>query len=591
MTVKPYPFNFAFVVAYAALAAGHAFLNGQTRAEERTWHSFERRQLTDVYYSEGVAAGDLNRDGHDDVVYGPYWFAGPDFAVKHEIYPVKAQPREKYADNFFSWIYDFDGDARNDVLVAGFPGTPAFVYKNPGGDGHDRHWEKHSVFPSVANESPHFTNLVGDELPELVCTHGGYFGYATFERGRGLAEWQFHRISEKVAPVPFGHGLGVGDVNADSRLDVLMKDGWYEQPASLEGDPLWKFHAARFAPRGGAEMYAYDVDGDGDNDVITSLAAHEFGLAWHEQVRDGEAVAFRQHIIMGDRPEQNRYGVVFSELHSVQLADMDGDGLKDIITGKTYWSHHRQSPMWDAGAVVYWFRLVRGSEGVDWVPYQADGQSGIGRQVTIHDLNRDKLPDIVTGGMLGANVLLHRRENVDEERWRALQPKPVAAASKPAVQGSLVKIDEATNRVAGALEAEELSVVRVTSGKTLAQAMTGFKAGRWSGDRQLFWTGAQPGDRLELELSVPEAGTYDIRACLTKARDYGIVQFRLDDESLGEPLDLYNDPDVISSGAVNLGQRQLTAGKHRLSVEIKGANPAAAKFYRLGIDFVQLVPK
>ena len=60
-------------------------------------------------------------------------------------------------------------------------------------------------------------------------------------------------------------------------------------------------------------MFAYDVDGDGDNDVITSLAAHDFGLAWHEQVREGDKTSFRQHVIMGDRPEQNRYGLVFSE--------------------------------------------------------------------------------------------------------------------------------------------------------------------------------------------------------------------------------------------------------------------------------------
>ena len=36
---------------------------------------------------------------------------------------------------------------------------------------------------------------------------------------------------------------------------------------------MWEFHAVAFAGPGGAEMYAYDVDGDGDNDVITSLAA------------------------------------------------------------------------------------------------------------------------------------------------------------------------------------------------------------------------------------------------------------------------------------------------------------------------------
>ena len=103
-----------------------------------------------------------------------------------------------------------------------------------------------------------------------------------------LAAWKFHPISEKIAPVPFGHGLGVGDVNGDGRHDILMKDGWFEQPAKLADGERWTLHAARFAPAGGAEMYAYDVDGDGDNDVITSLAAHDFGLAWHEQIKDGE---------------------------------------------------------------------------------------------------------------------------------------------------------------------------------------------------------------------------------------------------------------------------------------------------------------
>ena len=31
-------------------------------------------------------------------------------------------------------------------------------------------------------------------------------------------------------------------------------------------------------------MYAYDVNGDGLNDVITSIEAHGYGLAWYEQV-------------------------------------------------------------------------------------------------------------------------------------------------------------------------------------------------------------------------------------------------------------------------------------------------------------------
>jgi hypothetical protein len=143
-------------------------------------------------------------------------------------------------------------------------------------------------------------------------------------------------------------------------------------------------------------------------------------------VRTGDEIAFVPRIIMGSTPKENRYGLVFSELHSVSLADVDGDGLKDIVTGKTYWSHHTQSPLWDAGAVVYWFKLVRGKDRVDWIPYRAADETGVGRQVTVADVNADHLPDIVVGGMKGAHVLLHERQAVSAEEWATVQPKPRA---------------------------------------------------------------------------------------------------------------------------------------------------------------------
>jgi hypothetical protein len=575
----------AAVLAMTALActAPTAF------AAERALHSFKRQQLTDEYFSEGANAGDFNRDGQIDIISGPYWYEGPSFEKRHEIYPPKPQPRDFYADNFFSWVYDFNGDGWNDVFVVGFPGTPAHVYENPGK--RDGHWPKHVVFDAVSNESPHFTNIVGDERPELVCTFGGTYGFATIDWEKPFEKWKFHAVSDKSAPEKFGHGLGVGDLSGDGRHDILSAAGWFEQPAEAPGEARWQFHETPFsAAYGGAEMLVYDVDGDGDNDVITSLAAHDFGLAWFEQDRTGREPIFRQHVIMGDKPAQNRYGLVFTELHSLALADIDGDGLKDIVTGKTYWSHHKQSPLWDAGAVVYWLRLERTPEGVNWVPHQADGEAGIGRQVIVQDVNGDKLPDIVVGGMKGAHVLLHSRTAVSEDDWVKSQPRPTQPREASLARGKPARLDDKTKSVAGAVEGESLTAAAVTGGSTAVQDMNGFARDRWSNGRQLFWTGAKPGDRLEVDLDVGQAGPHDIEAVFTMARDYAVVQPYLDGEALGKPLDLCNFPDVVTTGVLTLGRRKLGAGKHRLAFEVTGANPSAVPAHLVGIDYFRFAP-
>src|SRR6516225_2663950 len=152
--------HFLRVSAVDAAIAIIALSLSPASAAERQLDSFKRLQLTDVYYSEGANAGDLNHDGKPDVVCGPYWYEGPAFQKRHEIYPPQPQPLDFWADNFFSWVYDFNGDGWNDVFVVGFPGKPAYVYENPGE--REGHWPRHQVFDSVSNESPHFTNIVGD---------------------------------------------------------------------------------------------------------------------------------------------------------------------------------------------------------------------------------------------------------------------------------------------------------------------------------------------------------------------------------------------------------------------------------------------
>ncbi|MBL8853784.1 MAG: c-type cytochrome [Planctomycetaceae bacterium] len=397
--------------------------DGKEESSQAIVRTFSRQALTQIYFSEGTAVGDLNNDKVQDVVYGPYWFAGPDFKTAKEIFPVVPQPMNGYANHFFAWTQDFNGDGWQDVLTVGFPGTPAFVYENPGADANE-HWKKHQVMDWVSNESPQFLDLTGDGLSELVFTRDGMYGYAK-PKPNSFDAWDFVPISESVATKTFGHGLGVGDINGDGRNDLITKDGWFEQPERIEAGQRWPFVPFLFAGPGGAEMYAYDVDGDGRNDVITSLHAHEYGLVWWQQLEpvDGQP-QFKQQVIMGSVPSQNDFGIYFSELHSVALHDMDGDGLKDIVTGKTYWSHHRQSPGWDAGAVVYWFKLTRTADGVKWIPYLADDTAGIGRQIVVNDIDGNGQMDIVTGGMLGCHVMTQTATPTSEQEYQISQPKP-----------------------------------------------------------------------------------------------------------------------------------------------------------------------
>lgn len=560
-------------------------------AQSHALRTFHRQQLTDTYFSEGIAVGDINGDGAADVVYGPYWFAGPEFTEKSEIFPVKPQPMNGYANHFFAWIYDFNGDGANDVFTVGFPGTKAYVYLNPGkGAGT---WNKHQVFDWVSNESPQLIQLIGDQRPELVCTRDGFFGFATIDWDQPLSNWSFYPISEQIADRKFGHGLGIGDVNNDGLLDIIHSKGWFEQPTSGATAGRWRLHQATLSNSyGGAEMYAYDVDGDGLNDIITSEAAHDYGLSWYKQTLvDGQA-SFQRNVIVGSETSDNKYGVLFTEPHSLRLADMDGDGLQDIVTGKTYYSHHQKSPMWDAGPVVYWFQLVRSSQGVDWVPHLLDSTTGIGRQVVVADVNQDGLPDVATGGMLGAHILVQRQQEVSQQEYLAAQPKPLTVDQHPEhkekanpqrMRGPSSLLNDG-GKVAQAIEAEQLNP-QVTRGSAAPQDMRGFPEDRWSAGSQLWWTRARTGDQLTLDLDVLSE-VDRLEMVLTCAPDYGIFQIMLDGHPLGSPVDLF-EPKVVTTGRLQWDVGKLKPGKHSLAFEIVGANPKAAKNYMLGLDYLR----
>lgn len=368
--------------------------------------TFLRIKLSDKFFAEGASVGDFNRDGKMDVVAGPFWFAGPEFTNRFEYRPVKEFDPLNYSDNFLTYTADFNADGWTDIFCVPFPGAEGFWYENPAGK--NGLWVKHLAYPMVGNESPGFVDVDGDGRQDLIFNNAGFLGYASFDPAKPDAAWTFRAVTPKDQRYGrFTHGIGAGDINGDGRMDLIESAGWWEQPADLKKDAPWKFHPQHFADAA-AQMLITDVDGDGLNDVICSWHCHLYGLMWYRQTRaaDGSSV-WQQNAIMPPKPDTNVVELRFSQLHAMTLADMNGDGLPDIVTGKRFWAH---GPTGDvepsAPAVVYWFELKRSADGkVSFIPHLVDDDSGVGTQVTVADINSDKRADIIVANKKG--IFLH----------------------------------------------------------------------------------------------------------------------------------------------------------------------------------------
>jgi hypothetical protein len=163
----------------------------------------------------------------------------------------------------------------------------------------------------------------------------------------------------------------------------------------------------------------------------------------------------------------------------------------------------------------------------------------------------------------------------------------LASPSQVPLRGPRPNFD-AKGRLPGAIEGEAMKVIAKSRGSAQEQDMRGFSMDRWSDGKQMWWTGGQPNDTLRLEFHVADAGIYEPQVVLTKARDYAIVQLSIDDVPLGDSIDAFNAPEVITTGVLKFAAREFTQGNHILQVKILGKHPEAIPGYMVGIDFLNL---
>jgi len=398
-----------WVFGIAALA-GALLQTGEAAQPPAGKIGWKKTVLDKTFRSEGVAVGDFNKDGKLDVANGEMWYEAPDWKP-HEMRKLGdyGDGEKGYSNSFACWAEDLNKDGWQDVIVIAFPGAPCHWFENP--KGKDGHWPRHEIWHSACNETPIYADLLGTGKRVLVMgwqpkgkTNEGAMAY--FTAGDDPTQpWKMNLISEEPTAgkdMPgtqrFSHGLGVADLSGDGKLDVLCTGGWWEQPAKVEGK-AWKWHPAKLG-EACADMYTIDVDGDGKLDVLSS-SAHKFGIWSHLQ--RGEQGGHPTFLTQAIFPE------LVSETHALHFVDIDGDGLKDLVTGKRFWSHGRNEPGADKPAYVYWLKAVKKDGLLTFVPQEIDANSGIGTQFAVQDINGDGLLDIVVSNKKGTHVIVQER--------------------------------------------------------------------------------------------------------------------------------------------------------------------------------------
>ena len=397
----------------------------RSESPEVTSPHFKKIQLDNWYFGWTAGVADANHDGIPDVFAGPYYYLGPNFTERHEIYSAQAfNPMTQYPiPAMVGLVYDFTGDGWPDLLqMSGNAGNGiGTLYVNPKGE--ERYWDHYVVIPKIGNEETLLKDIDGDGKPEVIHSLNNQLVYSKPDPANPTAPWITTVVSE---PGPWGasigHGLGVGDINGDGRMDFINAYGWWEQPAKGSTGP-WKHHPQAFGRwgatqggAGGAELAVYDVNGDGLMDVVGPVEGHGYGLAWWEQKRDKAGnITFVTHMIMDNFLTKNAGDVTFTEPHAAAFADIDGDGIPDMITGKRAMSHFGYSLYQDpdpfGDAVLYVYKGHRDKNlpgGVEFVPELVHNRSGVGSHLVVQDLNGDGKPDIVTSGVYGTFVFLNQ---------------------------------------------------------------------------------------------------------------------------------------------------------------------------------------
>ena len=363
-------------------------------------------------FAECSSVLDIDGDGKLDIAAGRNYYIAPKW-TKYADYRDGAATNGPDIDDNYEGEMDVNNDGRVDVISSGWMLKQGiYWYENPGKPGVK--WQSHTIHVADGLEGMVRGNLSGRSDRDLLVN------YYAKKAGRSLvwlehvdqAPW-FREHVLGPEGVGVSHGSGIGDINGDGRNDVVTTTGWFEAPARPTEEP-WTWHPDySFQGGGGAGLpiLITDVNGDGLNDIIMG-SAHGYGLAWFEQKMEGGKRSFVQHWIETDYPT----------FHTMALADLDGDGKPELITGKQLLAHNGG----DVGALepvfLFYYKIDKGHFERHVLtysylePYFTGENSGpppnyvigTGMRLNVADMDGDGRPDVIVACRTGLYIFFNK---------------------------------------------------------------------------------------------------------------------------------------------------------------------------------------